>query len=113
VLGDVKAWETASANDRFAFVHTDVTKYDAVVNLFNTAFATHGRIDHAISNAGLVEIGQLFATGDSDDVIREPPSTAVLDVNLKGTIFVARVAVHYFVVVWYRTLQARKMPVFC
>ena len=95
VLGDVKALETSSANDTFTFIQTDVTKYDAVGNLFNTAFAAHGRIDYAISNAGLVEIGQLFATGDSDDAIREPPSTAVLDVNLKGTISVARVAVHY------------------
>jgi NAD(P)-dependent dehydrogenase (short-subunit alcohol dehydrogenase family) len=42
-----------------------------------------------------VEVGQLFATGDSDEAIRKPPSTAVLDVNLKGTVFVARVAVHY------------------
>jgi NAD(P)-dependent dehydrogenase (short-subunit alcohol dehydrogenase family) len=55
----------------------------------------HGRIDHAISNARLVEVGQLFASGESDEVIREPPNTAVLDVNLKGTILVARVAVHY------------------
>ena len=65
------------------------------MNIFAAAFATHGRIDHAISNAGLVEIGQLFATGDTDEAIREPPPTAVLDVNLKGSIFVTRVAVHY------------------
>jgi NAD(P)-dependent dehydrogenase (short-subunit alcohol dehydrogenase family) len=95
VLGDVKALEPAPADNNFAFVNTEVTQYDSVVNLFSTAFATHGRIDHAISNAGIVEVGQLFATGDSDDAIKEPPSTAVLDVNLKGTVFVARVAVHY------------------
>ena len=34
-------------------------------------------------------------TGESDDSIREPPPTAVLDVNLKGTVFFTRVAVHY------------------
>ncbi|KAL1610008.1 hypothetical protein SLS60_001673 [Paraconiothyrium brasiliense] len=95
VLGDVKAPDPAPTDDRFTFINTDVTKYDAVVDLFATASAVHGRIDHAISNAGLVEIGQMFATGESDDAIREPPTTAVLDVNLKGTIFVTRVAVHY------------------
>ena len=95
MLGDVKPLELASANDKFTFVHTDVTKYESVLNIFATAYAAHGRIDHAISNAGLVEIGQLFATGDSDESIREAPPTAVLDVNLKGTIFVTRVAVHY------------------
>lgn len=91
----MKSPDPAPAGDGFTFVHTDVAKYDAVVNLFSTAYATHGRIDHAISNAGLVEIGELFATGDSDDSIREPPPTAVLDVNLKGTLFFTRVAVHY------------------
>jgi NAD(P)-dependent dehydrogenase (short-subunit alcohol dehydrogenase family) len=95
VLGDVKPSELASTDDNFTFVHTDVSEYVSVVALFATAYASYARIDHVISNAGLVEIGQLFATGDSDELIREPPSTAVLDVNLKGTIFVTRVAVHY------------------
>ena len=95
VLGDVKAPEPTPSDDKFTFIQTDVTKYETIVNLFATAFATHGRIDHAITNAGLVEIGQLFATGESDDGIREPPPTAVLDVNLRGTVFFTRVAVHY------------------
>lgn len=95
VLGDNKPSELPSTVDNFTFVNTDVIEYDSVVNLFATAYASHGRIDHVISNAGLVETVQLFATGDSDESIQEAPSTAVLDVNLKGTIFVTRVAVHY------------------
>ncbi|KAF1915509.1 hypothetical protein BDU57DRAFT_518523 [Ampelomyces quisqualis] len=95
VLGDVKTSDPAFTNDNFTFVYTDVSKYTCVVNLFATAFGLHARIDHAVCNAGIIESGQLFATGDSDDSIREPPPTAVLDVNLKGAIFFARVAVHY------------------
>ncbi|KAI1766896.1 hypothetical protein GGR53DRAFT_464026 [Hypoxylon sp. FL1150] len=77
------------------FVKTDVTSYESVLNLFKTAWSTYGRIDHAVSNAGLVEIGQLFATGVDDANIEEPPPTMVLDVNLKGTLFFTRVAVHF------------------
>lgn len=95
VLGDIKPSEIASTVDNLTFVHTDVSEYDSVVNLFATAYATHARIDHVVSNAGVVEIDQLFATGGSDESIQESPSTAILDVNLKGTIFVTRVAVHY------------------
>jgi NAD(P)-dependent dehydrogenase (short-subunit alcohol dehydrogenase family) len=67
VLGDIKPSEVASTVDNFTFVHTDVSEYDSVVNLFATAYATHARIDHVISNAGVVEIDQLFATADSDE----------------------------------------------
>lgn len=74
---------------------TDVTNYGAVLALFRKAFALHSRIDHAISNAGVVEIGSLFDTGVTDDKIEEEPTTLVLDVNLKGTIFFSRIAVHF------------------
>lgn len=34
---------------------TDVTDYDQVVDLFEFAFAKYGRVDLAISNAGIQE----------------------------------------------------------
>ncbi|OTA99810.1 hypothetical protein M426DRAFT_324795 [Hypoxylon sp. CI-4A] len=95
VFGDIKAPESAHNSASVTYVKTDVTAYESVLNLFKTAWSKYGRIDHAISNAGLVEIGQLFATGEDDANIEEPPPTMVLDVNLKGTLFFTRVAVHF------------------
>ncbi|KAK8126884.1 uncharacterized protein PG998_002643 [Apiospora kogelbergensis] len=100
VFGDIKEPEEAPASKHVTFVRTDVTSYAEVLNLFKEAWRLYGRIDYAISNAGLVEIGQLFATGggdtdDDDAVIEEAPPTLVMDVNLKGSVFFTRVAVHY------------------
>lgn len=39
---------------------TDVTDYNQVVDLFEFAFAKYGRVDIAISNAGIQEIGEWF-----------------------------------------------------
>lgn len=82
------------------FVRTDVTDYASILNLFKRAWQLHGRIDYAVSNAAVVETGKLFATGngesdDDDTTIEEPPPTLVLDVNLKGSVFFTRVAVHF------------------
>ncbi|KAE8548189.1 hypothetical protein EYB25_009983 [Talaromyces marneffei] len=52
------------------FVRVDVTNYQSVLALFKIAFSWHGRIDHA-------------------------PPTTVLDVNLLGCIYCARIASVY------------------
>ena len=86
----------ASTSPRILFVPTDVTSYLSLLNLFRTAYALHSRLDHAISSAGIMEIGTLF-DGDLDDEasIEKPPSTAVLDVSLLGSYYFLRVAVYY------------------
>lgn len=103
VYGDIKEPDTDLGRG-VKFVKTDVAEYASVLNLFKTAWSLHGRIDHVLSNAGLVEIGQLFATGDDDDAIEEAPPMLVMDVNLRGTIFVTRVAVHFL----RKSLQAHQ-----
>ncbi|KAK6863723.1 Short-chain dehydrogenase/reductase ascJ [Apiospora arundinis] len=95
VFGDIKAPENPPDSSHVTFVRTDVTSYASVLNLFKQAWQLHGRVDYAIPNAGLAEVGKLFATGDDDAAIEEAPPTMVLDVNLKGTIFFMRVAVHF------------------
>ena len=42
---------------------TDVTDYDSVLNLFAVAWKKYGRVDIAISNAGIQEIGNWFDPG--------------------------------------------------
>jgi NAD(P)-dependent dehydrogenase (short-subunit alcohol dehydrogenase family) len=39
------------------FVKTDVADYASNLNLFETAFRACGRVDHAVSAAGISEIG--------------------------------------------------------
>lgn len=97
MFGDTKEPDQPLTQANVTFVKTDVTDYASVLALFRAAWDAHGRIDHAVSNAGLVEIGQLFTppTGDDDAAIEEAPPTLVLDVNLKGTIFFTRIAVHF------------------
>ncbi|KAK6841147.1 Short-chain dehydrogenase/reductase ATR7 [Apiospora arundinis] len=73
VFGDIKAPENPPELSHVTFVRTDVTSYASVLNLFKQAWQIHGRVDYAISNAGLAEVGKLFATGDDDAAIEEAP----------------------------------------
>ncbi|KAG4427642.1 hypothetical protein IFR05_016873, partial [Cadophora sp. M221] len=45
------------------FVQTDVTDYASVLKLFDTAWEKYGRVDVAISNAGVQEAGGWFEKG--------------------------------------------------
>jgi NAD(P)-dependent dehydrogenase (short-subunit alcohol dehydrogenase family) len=57
------------------FVRTDVTNYDSVLNLFDTAWNKYKRIDIAISNAGVQEIGDWFGPRldlESIKIVRPP-----------------------------------------
>jgi NAD(P)-dependent dehydrogenase (short-subunit alcohol dehydrogenase family) len=54
-LGDKLAKETGAT-----FVQTDVTVYSEQLRLFREALEKHGKIDHAIANAGLYEPKEWF-----------------------------------------------------
>ena len=63
-------------------------------SLFKTAHDQHGRVDHAFSCAGIFERGSWFDPELTLETVGQSPDTfAVLDVNLIGTIYFARVAV--------------------
>lgn len=60
VIGDINdeaAEKLASEYAAVSFVRCDVTKYGDIYNLFKTAYDKHGHIDHAVSCAGIYEIG--------------------------------------------------------
>jgi len=65
--------------------------------LFDAAYNAFGRVDHAISNAGLGEQGNLVNPElDLASVRDEPKDGArVIDVNLKGPVYFARLASVY------------------
>lgn len=83
------------SSPRAIFVKTDVTNYDSVLGLFDKAMEVYGRIDHAVAGAGISEIGNVFDPTLDMHSIRKPPTTKVLDVNLTGCLYVARIASVY------------------
>lgn len=74
---------------------TDVTSYDSLLALFDKAFALYGHVDIAVSNAGIIERPGWFDYSHDLESIRKAPSTAVLDVNLIGTLYFAHIAAVY------------------
>ena len=79
------------------YIHCDVTSYDENLKLFDAALKEHGRIDHAVANAGLGEQGSMFDPKLTMESVREEPtrSMKVVDVNLKGELYFARIASVY------------------
>ncbi|KAL1590006.1 hypothetical protein WHR41_01355 [Cladosporium halotolerans] len=79
------------------FVHCDVTSYAENLALFDAAFQAFGRIDHAISNAGLGEQGNIVSPELTLESVREEPTSNLraVDVNLKGPIYFGRLASVY------------------
>lgn len=65
--------------------------------LFDAAYQAFGRVDHAISNAGLGEQGNIFSPELTLESVREEPQSSiqVVDVNLKGPLYFARLASVY------------------
>jgi NAD(P)-dependent dehydrogenase (short-subunit alcohol dehydrogenase family) len=57
---DVKIRESRVHPAPVQFVKTDVTNYESLLNLFETAWTMFRRVDIAISNAGLQEAGDWF-----------------------------------------------------
>jgi len=87
----------AELKDRAIFVKTDVTSWDSIINLFETAYAKFGPIDVVCGNAGIAGFDNLL-----DDEIDETsgklkaPVLKSIDVNLVGAIYTSKAAVHYF-----------------
>ncbi|EJU00086.1 3-hydroxyacyl-CoA dehydrogenase [Dacryopinax primogenitus] len=78
--------------EKAIFVKADVTDYGEQYALFRTALAAWGKVDVVIANAGIIEQGNIF--GLTED-LSQPPSMAVLDVNLKAVIYTARLGVGF------------------
>ncbi|KAI0104241.1 putative 15-hydroxyprostaglandin dehydrogenase [Nemania sp. FL0031] len=92
----VEGTESTPASPQFTFHKASVTEWSDLVAVFKKTTELHGRVDHVFANAGIgpstnyVGALELDANGDPKE-----PSTAVLDVNLKGVINTTALAVHY------------------
>ncbi|KAG6991427.1 tRNA (uracil-O(2)-)-methyltransferase [Physcia stellaris] len=100
VFGDLDAASgdtLASKHDseRVKFLRTDVTKYEDNVALFQLALKSFGKVDHALSIAGIVEQGNIFDPALTIEDVEKPPTTIVLEVDLLGPLYFTRIATAY------------------
>lgn len=82
---------------RTIFVEVDIRDWDQQKHMFDTALKTFGAIDIVIANAGISR-----SSGDSlwnlDDPNGEPtkPDLNIVEVNLRGSFYTWKLAVHYW-----------------
>jgi 3-oxoacyl-[acyl-carrier protein] reductase len=82
----VREWgEGSGTKDRFAFTTADLSDAAAAENFVKEAMDRWGQIDALVNNAGVARDGVLPLFGD-DDIDQ------VVDLNLKGTVYVTRAA---------------------
>ena len=82
--GQVKEWESEYP-DRFHFASADVSRAPDAERFVKEAAARRGRIDVLVNNAGVAREGVI-------SLFRDDPIDQVIDLNLKGTIYVTRAA---------------------
>ncbi|KAF3032649.1 hypothetical protein E8E12_002683 [Didymella heteroderae] len=84
-------------SERTVFVEVDIRDWDQQKKMFDTTLNKFGAIDIVIANAGISR-----SSGDSlwnlDDPSGEPvkPDLRIVDVNLKGSFYTWKLAVHYW-----------------
>lgn len=87
-----------TGNPNLHFVHCNVTDWLSQVNLFREAvkLSPHGGIDTIVANAGIGAVDNPFEQpSDLDLANPPPPDLSVLDVNLKGVVYTAYLALWY------------------
>ncbi|KAG4413954.1 hypothetical protein IFR04_012921 [Cadophora malorum] len=101
VIGDVLEQEglqlATELGKRILFRKCDVSKWEDVLELFQTGFTHFGALDIVLANAGVNEIGSLLKD-DIDSATGKllPPPLKTLDVNLVGILYTTKCAIHYF-----------------
>lgn len=101
VLGDwnAKGGEEISQllKERFVFRQCDVTNWNNIVDLFETAVEQFGIIHAVLSNAGISGEPKFLEDEIDPKTGRlAPPNIKILDVNLDGMVYVTKAALHYF-----------------
>ena len=101
------------------FVHCDVTNWNDQVNLFRTAasMTPSNTIDHVVANAGIAIEDEVFSyegihltnpetpqpssvhspAHTGPEYPTQPPNLKTIDVNLHGTLYTTKLALHTFI----------------
>jgi len=95
VWGDLKNSFGDEGSD-ITFSRCDITNWAEQVRLFKTTIEKYGRVDSVVACAGIGEPYDIFTDEfDESGELREPKS-AVIDIDLTGTIKTLKLALHYF-----------------
>lgn len=78
---------TATSRKDVHFIKADVSNWTELSAFFAQVRHFTGRIDHVYANAGYSQKYDLWGSTFDDDGQLAEPSTATLDVTLKGTIY--------------------------
>ena len=96
VIGDLNtdaAQQLSKDYDGVSYTKCDVTQYDDIYSLFKKAHDEHGHIDHAVSSAGIFEVGNWYDPNLTIETVQDDGgNTRTIDVNLMGTLRFARIA---------------------
>ncbi|KAF2764545.1 NAD(P)-binding protein [Teratosphaeria nubilosa] len=97
-LNEDSGKEVASKLPNTVFHKTDVADYAAQASAFKSAFLSSGRrLDFVFANAGVIEKKNFYAKHETDDDEPPPsPNLLSIDVDLKGVVYTAYLALHYF-----------------
>ena len=80
------------------FIPCDITQWNDQIRLFQAAatFSSTGKISYVIANAGIHRSDEVFLySGDNHEP--QEPDLSVIDVNIRGTLYTAKLAAHYFI----------------
>ncbi|KAI4762214.1 NAD(P)-binding protein [Aureobasidium sp. EXF-3400] len=94
INGDLNPPEK-SPSSNYTYIPTNVTSWTDLVSLFQQTLRLHKHIDHVFANAGMrpsTSYLQLETTSAGEPL---EPNHLTLDVNLKGVINTASLALHY------------------
>ncbi|THZ50276.1 NAD(P)-binding protein, partial [Aureobasidium pullulans] len=95
VNGDLNPPAEEPKSGSYKFVKTNVTSWSDLKNLFKETLNLHGQVDHVFANAGMrPTVDYVHLQVDSNNEPLEP-GFLTLDVNLKGVINTASLALHY------------------
>ncbi|KAG7567085.1 hypothetical protein FFLO_01211 [Filobasidium floriforme] len=78
------------------FVKCDTTSWEDQVKLFDEAksFSNNGGIHYVVANAGITKQDDVFAYDESGP---KKPDLKIIDVNIHGVMYTAKLASHHFV----------------
>ncbi|KAL9125070.1 MAG: hypothetical protein Q9217_005675 [Psora testacea] len=107
VIGDINARKgdqlirdvsKRTGNKGLHFFHCDVSDWQSQVQLFKSAVSVspHTGIDVVVANAGVLDANSTFESPTRLDATDPPPPNLhVLDVNLKGVLYTAHLALYW------------------
>lgn len=95
--GQPLADELTEVGHTMRYVPCDVTDYDSQIAAFESAteFSQKGELDAVLAFAGVGGVGTLVDHVTASDGVPAPPSTKTIDVNVKGVLYTATLALHY------------------